>query len=92
MRIREVLDKSGKVLQQPVVVQPQAVRRQQRIAAVVQQLIAKDQKQLPPSEDEVRAAVDYYERLQQVADKNYQTAQRQRKLTPDELAAGRARR
>ena len=81
MKICEVLNKPSGVLQgtkflsltpqQTIQVQPDAVKRDKRIAWVVQLLANKDQQKLMPSKEEILAAFARYDEMQQKANADY---------------------
>lgn len=90
MKINEVLNKPTGVPQanstlpttpqQTIQVQPDAVKREQRIAWVVQLLANKDQQGMMPSKEEVLSAFERYDEMQQKANAEYALGkERQRK-------------
>ena len=81
MKICEVLNKPVAVLQgtklqssiqpQTIQVQPEAVKRDKRIAWVVQLLANKDQQKLMPSKQEILSAFARYDEMQRKANADY---------------------
>ena len=81
MKICEVLNKPASVLQgtkpqssiqpQTIQVQPEAVKRDKRIAWVMQLLANKDQQKLMPSKAEILAAFARYDEMQRKANADY---------------------